>query len=326
MTNRYKVILIDDEVDVFCTEERVARCLEEGVELMRAHNIGELTRLLELYDGQVDALITGVNFGAGEDGVAADDQDSSGFNKVQQIVEKNRGMGRMFPYYICTDRPELVEERYLRYNQLRELVHNGRIFHKDDFWTLIAKLKQDVDEINSPAFRIRNLYALELQAAKDCVQADKLLLDILVYCESGAHDPQDTINYFNPLRKLVENIQDQCAHLRIIPEEIRTLNEFKRFVQGRSENGCQIVDGQKIMPQTLARSLAYYLDVVQDASHSWEDLKLGVDDYVRQQQNTLLLQTMVTIALELCLWFNAYSLENQDLKANEAKWRRGETF
>ena len=110
MSQKYKVIIIDDEVDTFCNDEKVSKCLSEGVELIRAHNIGEFEEHLHNYDGYIDAVITDVNFSAGEDGIAADDNDSSGFNRVQQIISIYRSRGRYIPYYICSGKPELVKE------------------------------------------------------------------------------------------------------------------------------------------------------------------------------------------------------------------------
>ena len=319
----YKVIVIDDEVDTLCNDEKIARCLVEGVEIIKAHNIGELEESLRNFDGYVDAIITDVNFSAGEDGIAADDNDSSGFNKVQQIVEIYRSKGKYIPYYICSGKPDLVRERYLRYNELKELETNGRIFNKEDFWTLIEKVKSDVLRILSPEFRIRNQYAAELKAVKNCLSSayESLLLEILVYCEEDKHHFHDTIGYFNPLRKIIEVIRDKCENLGIIPPAVSSLNDFSRFMQGKEVSGYSINKGD-VMPPTLARGLYYYLDITQDASHSKDDLKLNVEQYVHSQKNVILLKTVVNIALDICLWFNKFSLENIDYCANEAKWKK----
>lgn len=322
MRQKYKVIIIDDEVDTFCNDEKVSKCLSEGVELIRAHNIGEFEEHLHNYDGYIDAVITDVNFSAGEDGIAADDNDSSGFNRVQQIISIYRSRGRYIPYYICSGKPELVKERYLKYNELKELETNQRIFTKEEFWTLIEKVKSDIVHIQSPEFRIKNQYVSELKAVKNCISPayERLLLEILIYCEEGKYDAQVTIDYFNPLRKIIEIIRDKCEYLGIIPAAVSSLNDFSRFMQGKEVSGYSIKSGD-VMPPTLARGLYYYLDITQDASHSKDSLKLNVEQYVQKQRNVILLKTIVNIALDICLWFNKYSLENQEYVDNEAKWK-----
>lgn len=322
MSQKYKVIIIDDEVDTFCNDEKVSKCLSEGVELIRVHNIGEFEEHLHNYDGYIDAVITDVNFSAGEDGIAADDNDSSGFNRVQQIISIYRSRGRYIPYYICSGKPELVKERYLKYNELKELETNQRIFTKEEFWTLIEKVKSDIVHIQSPEFRIKNQYVSELKAVKNCISPayERLLLEILIYCEEGKYDAQVTIGYFNPLRKIIEIIRDKCEYLGIIPAAVSSLNDFSRFMQGKEVSGYSIKSGD-VMPPTLARGLYYYLDITQDASHSKDSLKLNVEQYVQKQRNVILLKTIVNIALDICLWFNKYSLENQEYVDNEAKWK-----
>ena len=65
MDQIYKVLIIDDEVDSFCNDEKVIKCRQERVELIKAHNISEFEAYLRNCDGYVDAIITDVNFSAG---------------------------------------------------------------------------------------------------------------------------------------------------------------------------------------------------------------------------------------------------------------------
>lgn len=322
MSNIYKVIIIDDEVDTFCNTDKIEKCLTERIDLIKAHNIKELESHLNNFGGYVDAIITDVNFNAGDDAVGVDDDDSSGFDMVQQIVTRYRAKGIYIPYYVCSGKPDLVRSRYLKYRQLKELEFNGRIFNKEDFWGLIDKIKTDIEHIQSPAFRLANQYELELKAAKNGIspQTERLLLNILVYCDSGEYDYSNTIGHFTSLRKIAEKIQDKCLAMRIIPPKITSLNDLSRFMSGMTVAGYKIQENETIMPPVLARSLWFYLDITQDASHERESLTYYVGKYVKEQGNSTLLRTMTNIALEICLWFNRYFLENLDLKANEDKW------
>ena len=56
MDQIYKVLIIDDEVDSFCNDEKVIKCRQERVELIKAHNISEFEAYLRNCDGYVDAL------------------------------------------------------------------------------------------------------------------------------------------------------------------------------------------------------------------------------------------------------------------------------
>lgn len=327
MNRNYKVIIIDDEVDTFCDEDKLNYCQSEGVEMLKANNIGELEKLLKAYEGWIDAIITDFNFSGRDNSNPKNEQDYSGFDGVRRIVEAYKGKGRDIPYYICSGRPNLVGE-YLGYYDLEELTTNGRIFEKYQFREIIAKIKEEADDRQTPEFRIRNQYRSELKAAKSCLSecGANQLLETLVYCEEYyKQDPATTIKYFNQLRKFIEIIQDKCADKGIVPKGM-SLNGFSLFMSGKvgKSNPYCFVNGKSLMPPALARGLWYFLDITQDASHCTDSLNLKVDQYVQEHTNVLLLKSIVNIALNICLWFNKYYPENQDIKANQAKWEKVE--
>ena len=164
---------------------------------------------------------------------------------------------------------------------------------------MFKRIKEDVEHINSPSYRIRNKYAKELEAASLIEGNQECLMNALLYDYSD--EWKETEGFFNPIRKVAESIFDECKKLNILPP-INELNTISRFLYSGTIENYSIIDEEEIMPKPLARSLWYFLEITQDGSHKKGDLKLGVDKYVRGTRNVNLFRSVLYIAMDLCLW------------------------
>lgn len=80
------------------------------------------------------------------------------------------------------------------------------------------------------------------------------------------------------------------------------------MLQGKYEDqDCSFELKTELMHPALAHSLKYFLEITQDGSHDSGDLKLGVDSYIRKNHNSNLYSSILYIAMDLLLWYKAFS-------------------
>lgn len=296
--NIYNVIWVDDEIDELLSPVEIKRLLRnQGIHIEPAHNSTEYREIMEHSYDRIDAVITDANMARSSDS-PRNERDLSGFEDVKSCIEKYN-VKRSIPFYLYSGRGEFLEERYEN-DGLEYFVTNNRIFSKGELPRLLEQLRKDVAHINSPSFRIRNKYHKELEAARLIENNEETLFSALLYeYTDGWNNTQD---YFNPARKMVERIFHACKKRGIIPYSLSELNSFSGFLQGKD---CyfEVNEGCEIMPKPLIHSLEYFLNITQDGSHGAGDLKLNVDNYVRNTKNINLFRTILYIAMDLCLWF-----------------------
>ena len=310
----YNVIWVDDEVDsLYADAKNIFR--GEGVNVIATpHTSLEFREAMDTCYDRIDAVITDANFNNGK--IWRDiEKDISGLMDIGACIETyNRK--REIPFYLYTGRIDLLESK-CQDGQLEYFECNNRIYSKGDLEELLQQIKQDADHIQSPSFRIRKKYAKELEAARRIEGNEEFLFDALVKEESG--DLDNVENAFNSVRKLVERIVAQCKKLKILPD-IPELNKVCDFL--RHKKGVyQLKEEVEIMPIPLIQSMKYLLDITQDGSHDGDaNLKLRVTEYVRQTGNLNLFRSLLFIAMDLCLWFDAYSQEHPDDERNALDW------
>lgn len=316
-TNICNVIWVDDDIENICPKhgmEGLNRTLRKfNIRVIgRARTLNEFTETMDLYKDRVDAVITDANFSKDKPSVAHPD-DFTGLIGLTQVIQKHNEK-RSIPFYLYSGK----EEYFPFKNGELDYFGNDRRFRKGDYEKLFEQLRQDVEHIKSPEFRIRNKYAAELEAAALIPSNEDRLLNALLYAYS--EDWKNTEDYFNPMRKIVEAIFIESKNLNIIPP-IDKLNAIRTFLgKCEYENYC-VIEGEEIMPKTLARSLRYFLDIVQDASHELEEdrNKLRVDDYVRNVKNINIFKSVLHIAMDLCLWFKRIK-DEIDSDTYKCKW------
>lgn len=309
-TNVYNIIWADDDIDAL--EKRYERRFNDNHLFIigRAHNGEELERVLSEKINYVDAVIIDANFNESE--VSVDDErDTSGLTYVRTRLLKEYPS---IPFFLFTQRAdELIKERYRNTHKFRdEFPRHKRWFMKNDDDELQEMFESIVNEVNyrnSDQFRIRNNFKKEFAAAKLIADAERNLEKGLLYTYEG-NSWKDVQDFFNPARKIVERIMEKCEEMQILPPKT-SLNNASRYFSGRD-----VFIGLKedIMPKPLAESLFYFLKITQDGSHDTNDMSLGVDKYVRENQNLNLYLSILYIAMDLLIWFEKVrkQYENND--------------
>ena len=293
--NVYNVIWADDQIDSFRRDNDVLNIMKlQTVNLLDfAHTSSELKEKLTEWEDMVDAVITDGNFDKKKTVDIV--RSTSGISDVISFISDfNRK--KIIPFFLYTGKKELLKEKFTD-GELDYFAKRDRIFEKGSFSKMLVRIKEEVDRINSPQFRIRNKYAREFEAAKLIDGAPENLERGLLYLykEDSWKDVED---YFNPARKIVERIVDSCVEMNILPPHI-SLNTAQKILQGTLSDYCLSVP---LMEKPLAESLRFFLSITQDGSHDANDLQLGVDQYVRQTKNVNLYLSILHIAMDLLLW------------------------
>lgn len=297
--NVYNVIWADDEIDAYAANKAKMDIMQKAnIRLLAtAHTSNELREKLNLYESAVDAVITDGNFDRTK--TVGVNRSTSGLNDVLNFIEVYNSK-RIIPFYLYTGKSQFLLDRFPD-GELDYFMNLDRYFEKAEFSEMLDKIKSDVDKINSPQFQIRNKYKLEFEAASLIDDAERNLEKGLLYMyEESWKDLQD---YFNPARKIVERIFDKCVENNMLPY-VDSLNGMATLLNDNHLGNIQMK--VQVMPRPLAYSLRYYLDITQDASHDGS-LKLGVDKYVRDSQNTNLYSAILHIAMDLLLWYKQYN-------------------
>ena len=293
--NVYNVIWADDQIDSFRRDNNVLDIMKlQNVNLLDfAHTSSELKEKLTEWKDMVDAVITDGNFDKKKTVDIV--RSTSGISDVLSFISDfNRK--KTIPFFLYTGKRDLLKEKFTD-GELDYFAKRDRIFEKGSFSKMLVRIKEEVDRINSPQFRIRNKYAREFEAAKLIDGAPENLERGLLYLykEDSWKDVED---YFNPARKIVERIVDSCVEMNILPPHI-SLNTAQKILQGTLSDYCLSVP---LMEKPLAESLRFFLSITQDGSHDANDLQLGVDQYVRQTKNVNLYLSILHIAMDLLLW------------------------
>lgn len=297
--NVYNVIWADDEIDSFRRDISVITMLKsQNVHLLDyAHTSSELKEKLTEWEDIVDAVITDGNFDKRKTVDIV--KSTSGLSDVMTFISDfNRK--KFIPFFLYTGKGALLKEKFTD-GELEYFEKGNRIFEKGSFSKLLTTLKEEVDRINTPSFRILNKYKEEFEAAKNIEDAERYLMTGLLYLyeDESWGNVQD---YFNPARKIVERMLAKCTILKILPPKTSLNNASRYFSNTPNDNHIRLKE--EIMPRTLAESLFYLLKITQDGSHDENDMGLGVDKYVRDNKNINLYRTILYIVMDMLIWFD----------------------
>ena len=149
-------------------------------------------------------------------------------------------------------------------------------------------------------------------------------MDILKDIENDVIDksPEDLLNQ---LRKIIEKIFTKLNQIGIIPNEIIQnkgwINGSSLFLSGKH---IDFIHNQDFIHPTIAEVIFRLLNITQDASHGEGDLRLKVDDYMKEMKSPYLYKSCVFQLLELLVWFKNFIDNNPDSDKNKLKWTKKE--
>lgn len=325
-TNVYNIVWADDEIDDLLDEDTLQDLEDKGFNIIGcAHNGEELSSILDNHE-LIDAVIVDANFNESDQKIESE-QDTSGLDYARSLYLHK--LNRAIPFFLFTGRDdELLNKKYANNPKfLVDFPRHERWFNKilqDDFNDMLDEIKKAVDETKTPSFIVRNKYTLELNAASLFDESYDFILDFLI--RDYKNTLQEIKEPFVSVRRTIEKIFGQCEKMKIIPPISNNVNgTAKYFTQGKydfkgkpnQKSPKYEMRDKDIMPKPLVSSLAYIVNITQDASHSKDTLKLKVNEYFEKTQDFLLLRSVVYILMDILKWYAITALNNHDKEVNE---------
>jgi len=317
MDKTYQIIWADDEIDALLDETSKALLSKQHVDVIKCNNAAMLEEKLKNVNHRIDAVIVDANF-TRKDFIPSDETDVSGLKKAMKLREGFKHL----PFYLYTQRvnlSDLVDEDDLSYFN-----DNGTIFFKSNgILPLLDRIKNDVDKFNSAEFQIDNLFKNELHYFqifdKQCnAKSYELIRELLIQCRDGSLTC--TERYLNQFRsEILENMKAVAAHFGIVPEGL-SLNDFSRSLCLKDE---KYIPKEEVLPKALHMLIEYVVRMVQDGSHK-RDIRYGVHQFVSENKDTLIIQSLLFAIIELISWFIPYLAMHTDKQQNLANWQKNE--
>lgn len=316
MDKIYRIIWADDEIDALLDENSKALLSKQHVEVIKCNNAAMLEEKLKNVNHRIDAVIVDANFTA-KRFTPSDERDLSGLRNSMRLI----GEYKHLPFYLYTQRvnlSDLVDEDELSYFK-----DNDAIFFKSNSQlTLLDRIKNDVDHYNSAEFQIDNQYKKELNYFqvfdKQCdAKSYELVRELLIQSREGSLTGAE--DYFNQFRsKILENMSAVAAHFGIVPEGL-SLNDFSRFLCSKAE---KYKLKKEILPKALHMLMEYGVRMVQDGSHKRGNIQYGVHQFVSENKDSLIIQSLLFAIIELMSWFIPYLATHTDKQVNLANWQQ----
>ena len=319
MGKTYQIIWADDEIDTLLVNSKdlISRL---HVDVVKCNNATMLEEKLKNTSYRVDAVIVDANFTA-RDYTPSDEKEVSGLRRSMRLM----GEYKHLPFYLYTQRvnlSDLVDEDELSY-----FIDNNAIFRKDNgLAPLLDRIKSDVDKMNRTDFQIDNQFKKELRYFqvfdKQCnAKSYDLIRGLLI--QSRLSSLSGTEDYFNKFRsEILENMKAVATRFGIVPEEI-SLNDFSRFLCLKEvevkEKKYKL--NKVVLPKALHLLMGHVVMMVQDGSHK-RDIRYGVHQYVSENNDTLIIQSLLFAIIELVSWFIPYLATHTDIQQNSANWQR----
>lgn len=315
MDKIYHIIWADDEIDALLDETSKALLSKQHFDVVKCNNAAILEEKLRNVGYRIDAVIVDANFTA-KDFSPSDETIVSGLRKAMRLI----GEYQHLPFYLYTQRvnlSDLVDDDELDYFN-----DNDAIFFKGNgLLQLLERIKNDVDKINSVEFQIDNQFRKELNYFqifdKQCnAKSYNLIRELLIQSREGSLTNTET--FFNQLRKeILENMNALAACFGIVPEGL-TLNDFSKFICSKVEKNKP---KEEVLPKALHMLMQYVVRMVQDGSHNHANLQYEVSQFVSMNKDTLIIQSLLFVIIELMSWFMPYLAMHMDKQKNLANWQ-----
>ena len=327
--NVYNVIWADDECDTLKKDVAIRKLFDDKrIEVLKFVATSEaLKDAIECFKDKIDAVIVDGNFSKGEVEYVESD-DISGLIHTISFIELFN-VKRDIPFFLYTARKILLQE-ICKNGEIDYFIKTERLVQKGNIDKLADKIIKDVDHIHSVEFMVKKKYQSLINIAKNvdmqCAESlHQFLLD-----EARDKNFDQSVDLFNQLRGIMEQIMEGCKENDIVPRDIRSLNNFKNFYTYTSRydrNTSQNVSFWKghggykplddVMPKAIGYSIDKLIDTIQDGSHKMQNLNLGVSEYVQEAQSPFLFRSCLYQVMDVLRWYGETNdkLINGELRA-----------
>jgi hypothetical protein len=308
----YNVIWFDDEFQSL--EYIIEKALANNIHLVGFTNSEDGINELEMNIAKYDAAIVDGLFFRSKDqsGVANSDK---ALKDVALTFEKLSFKKRL-PWFILSGQTSFTKEQ----NTTAHVFKENEVFDKlaeDDLNSLWLRIKVEADK--HPETQLRHKYANVFSVCDEKYLGSDLfhvLIDLLKEHEFNIGGSVSE-NKLNAIRKVVERIFRVLSRIGVIPKEVilsnGSINNASKFLAGLNES---YVYTSEIAPPSITFLLRNILNVTQDGSHSGDELKLRIDQFVKSQPTGFLFSSVLFQLLEVMIWTKSFVDTHQNLEKN----------
>ena len=148
------------------------------------------------------------------------------------------------------------------------------------------------------------------------------MVNLLTYIDSNKTE-ENAEDRINSIRQILERMFSKLSELNIIPKEIK---ENKGWINGSSlflsnkHNDYQHLDS--FIDPLVAFNLYHLLQVLQDASHDDDNLKLKIVQYFKGLNNDYLYKSCIYSFFDIIVWFKKFIEQNPNAEENLKLWKK----
>lgn len=315
----YRVLWVDDQHKDAGMIQFVIEAKNNGLILESYSSFEEgfdaLERKIEHFDA---ILLDGLFFE--KKGQESGTEDESGIGMAIAKINELKSR-KIFPWFVLSGKDKFTkgENSLLKANK-------ANCFDKTNP-TDVVKLFEEMKTAarQQPEAQLKDRYheLLEICSDKIIGQAHfSRLFKLVKYVENGTK-VEGGEDVLNAVRKIVEGLFNVLAQKQIIPNEL--VGE-KGWINGSSlflsDKHNDYVIQTEIIPPLVAFNIHRLLDIIQDGSHAYGELKYKVDKYMRDSQSDYFFRSTVFLSFDLLIWFKQFIENNTDKDTNKARWSK----
>lgn len=306
----YKVLWIDDDCHT-TGKDFIGQAEQDDVDIIAFESHEEGMLYLEQNIDEIQAVILDakVKFKKSDTVTGLDGLKAS----RDKLIELNNKLD--LPFFIFTGQPDYQSneifkqsfgEFYVKGEDDDRIIKDiiSRVEQKEDY--ILQKKYKDVLITCSDNFLGKKNYSRLLELVKHIEKNDKI---------KGGEDKLTSV------RKIVEALFYSLGKLEIIPSELigakGWINGSSLFLAGKHKD---YVLEEEVVSPIITFNIHKLLDIIQDGSHAYGDLKYEVDSYIKNCKSDYFFRSCVFLLFDLILWFNEFVSNNQDIDANKVKW------
>ena len=313
----YKVLWIDDQYQDAEMVHFAIDAENEGLLLDGYSSYEEGFEVLEKNLEQYDIiLLDGLFFEKKGQEVGTEDESGIGMAiaKINEIKSK-----KVFPWFVLSGKDKFTkgENSFLKANK-------ANCFDKTNPFDVVKLFEEmKLAACIQPDAKLKFKYAELLETCTDkLLGSDQFnrLFTLIKHIEN-TEKLANTEDMLNPIRKLIERMFIVMSENGIIPESIIKnkgwINGSSLFLANKHSDYVHLLE---ITPPLISENIHRLLNIIQDASHSEGELKLKVDQYLKNSQSDFLYRSSVFLLFDLLLWFKLFMEKNNIRDTNLKRW------
>lgn len=312
---RINIVWCDDSIDTIWDNNVSDLFAIHNCHLLKKTKTSqELKKILEDPKVYVDAVI--VDFNVGEsDQIPASDS-ASGFRWVHEHLDSYR----QIPFYLYSARDyDFIRNKYSSFefnidddyffNPNKNVEsHRNRYFQPLELEELAKMIEEEVGEISTPEFKIRNEFSQAFDTLEEFELDKVVFMQILLSDESV--DRYEICNKANPLRMVLEKMVSKLQENGILPA--KKLNELPSLLRG-TDNDSNRFSPEDYMHKSLFKAFKFLLEYTQDGSHD-KETDLEFKEYLKSSRDNYIVKSLAIIALDVIRWMGQFYEKYKDLK------------